>query len=337
MMLRAAAGPVLEELPAPSLEEGDILVQMEACGLCGTDIEKIHGEYTAALPVLGHEAVGIVAEIGEGVEVFRVGDRVFPHHHTPCRRCHFCSHGSETMCLRYRSSNLDPGGFAEFFRVPAFNIRQGGVLRLPETVSFEAATLIEPVGCCVRGLSRCGVSESDSVLVIGAGPMGAMHIQLLNRMGAEVFVSELNPMRLGYAEKMGTSHIYDAGTINVPSAVKADTGGRGVDVALVAAGNPKTIIQALKSVRNGGTVCLFGVPVVGSILDYDFSDIFNSETNIVSSYGATELETKEALRLIDSGHIDPDLTITHRFRLAEFGNALRTAANGECLKIVITP
>lgn len=337
VLLKESNKVVVEELSMPQLDKGDILVEMKACGLCGTDIEKMHGQYTAARPVLGHEATGIITAVGADVDGFKVGDRVFPHHHTPCYNCHFCKHGGETMCSSFRTSNLDPCGFAEYFRVPAFNIQQGGVLKLPGSVGFEAASLIEPVSCCIRGLNRCGVSRGDSVLVVGAGPMGLMHLQLLKQLGAQVLISEVNPVRIAYAEKMGAHRVYDAAKADVPSTVRKDTDGRGVDVALVAAGNPKTIVQALKSVRKGGTVCLFGVPIVGSVLDYDFSNIFNSEISIVSSYGSTERETNEALRMIEEHRIDAASLITNRFKLDEFEKAVETAMKGDSLKVIITP
>ncbi len=337
VLLKNTGRVAVEELVPPRLERGDILVEMKVCGLCGTDVEKMHGQYTASKPVLGHEAAGVVADVGEGADDFKVGDRIFPHHHTPCYNCHFCRQGSETMCTEYRSSNLDPGGFSEYFRVPSWNIRQGGVLKLAEDVSFEEASFIEPIGCCIRGLSRCRVSEGDSVLVVGAGPMGLTHLQLLKDIGAKVLVSDINKMRLAFAEDQGAYGIYAAGDVDVPSSVRGDTGGRGVDVAMVASGSPKAIVQALKAVRKGGTVCLFGVPIVGSVLDYDFSDIFNSEVSIISSYGATEAETKAALKMIEERKVNPASLITHRFRLEEFEDAVETAMRGDGMKIIIAP
>ncbi|MFQ6135462.1 MAG: zinc-binding dehydrogenase, partial [Nitrososphaerales archaeon] len=152
-----------------------------------------------------------------------------------------------------------------------------------------------------------------------------------------VLVSEINKMRLAFAESQGAFAVYDAGVVDVPSKVKQDTGGLGVDLALVASGSPKTIVQALKSVRKGGTVCLFGVPVAGSVLDYDFSDIFNSEVSIISSYSATEAETKAALKMIEERRVNPSSLITHRFRLEEFEEAVKTAMRGDGMKIIITP
>jgi L-iditol 2-dehydrogenase len=327
----------VKEVMKPSVGNGDILVEMKACGLCGTDLEKLQGQYTAAKPVLGHEAAGIVVETGSDVNQFVLGDRVFPHHHTPCNNCKVCKKGNETMCTHYRASNLDPSGFSEYFRVPAWNIKQGGVLQLPEKVSFEEASFIEPIACCIRGLSRSKVSSDDTVLVIGAGPVGLTHLQLLKQIGSNILISDINKKRLNIAKAQGASKIYNIREVDIPTRVKEDTDGLGVDVALIATGNPKGIIQALKAVRKGGTVCLFGVPVVGSILNYDFSDIFNSETSIISSYGATETETKKSLEMIETHKVNPTSLITDRFTLEEFREAISKATKGEGMKTIITP
>ncbi len=332
-----SSGIEVKEVMKPKIRNGDILVEMKACGLCGTDLEKLHGQYTAAKPVLGHEAAGIIVEKGEDINQFSVGDRVFPHHHTSCNKCKFCKNGNETMCTQYRSSNLDPSGFSEYFRVPAWNIRQGGVLQIPEKVSFEEASFIEPIACCLRGLSRSKVSSDDTVLVIGSGPVGLTHLQLLKNIGSNILISDINKKRLNTAKSQGANKIYDIAEGDITTRVREDTDGLGVDVALVATGNPKGIIQALKTVRKGGIVCLFGVPVIGSILNYDFSDIFNSEISIISSYGATEIETKIALEMIETQKVDPISLISDRFSLDKFEEAVNKATKGEGMKIIITP
>ena len=312
-------------------------MEMKACGLCGTDIEKLHGQYTAAMPVLGHEAVGVVAGVGSGVTEFRAGDRVFPHHHVPCRRCYFCRRGSETMCRRYRTSNLVPGGFSEFFIVPSWNVAGGGVLRLPQTVGFAEGAMIEPVACCLRALDRCGARPGESALVVGAGPVGLVHALLLDSMEAEVIVSDVNSARLAFARDRAIENTLDPRSVDVAESVKRLTGGRGADLAIVASGSPRATVQALRSVRKGGRVCLFGVPVKGSVLDYDFSDIFNSEVTMVTSYGATEIETAKALGLMASKLIDVRPLLTHKFPLGEFEKGVEVASSGEGMKIIITP
>ncbi|MDV3244413.1 MAG: alcohol dehydrogenase catalytic domain-containing protein [Nitrososphaerales archaeon] len=325
------------EVPIPPLGAGELLVEMKACGLCGTDIEKALGQYTASMPVLGHEAVGVVAAVGNGVKGLKVGDRVFPHHHVACLECYYCRHGSETMCLEYRKSNLDPGGFSEFFRVPAWNVSHGGVLGLPDSVGFDEASLIEPVACCIRALDKCGVSPGDSVLVVGAGPVGMAHALLLLSRKATVMVSDVNKGRIGFAEAAKVGPVIDASKVNVADSVRKETAGRGADLAIVASGNKEAIVQALSSVRRGGKVCLFGVPVKGSVLDYDVSDAYNSEVSIISSYGAAESDTSRALDIISRRTVNLGSLITHRFHIEEFDKGVETVVAGRGMKVVITP
>jgi len=331
----APIGP--SEVPIPKAGPGELIIEMKACGLCGTDIEKLRGEYTAAMPILSHEAVGVVTSVGHSVSEFKKGDRVFPHHHVSCGRCHYCLRGNQTMCSDYKTSNIFPGGFSEFFRVPSWNVERGGVLKLPDSVGFEEATMIEPVACCIRALERCEADQEDSVLVVGAGPVGMAHALLLDRMGADVLISDVNEPRLRFAEKVGKAAVINATKQDVPETVRRSTGGRGADLAIVASGSQKAMAQALRSVRKGGRVCLFGIPVKGSKLDYDISDVYTSEVTITSSYGATDVETAKALELIASSRPDFRTLITHRFPLEKFGEGLEAALSGLGMKVVITP
>jgi L-iditol 2-dehydrogenase len=323
------------DLPRP--EEGEVTVSMRACGLCGTDLEKIKGEYTASTPVIGHEAVGVVAELGPEVAGLSVGDRVFPHHHVPDYTCYLCRAGNETMCDRYRGSNLVPGGFSEVFLVPKWNVDRGGVLKLPEGMSFEVASLVEPLACCIRAVRKCHVEPGESVLIAGAGPVGMMHALLLAPTSSKVLVSDVSEWRLRFAEKAGVGRVVDAASEDVPREVRAETDGRGADVAMVASGSRAAILQGLKSVRKGGRVCVFGVPPKGSVLEYDFSDLYNAEQEVQTSYGATETDTKAAVRVLESrgGEFAP--LVTHRFPLEGFGEALEAASSGTAMKVVVTP
>ncbi len=325
------------DVPVPPLRAGELLVEMKACGLCGTDIEKTLGQYTASMPVLGHEAVGVVAAVGDGVEGLKVGDRIFPHHHVPCLGCYYCRRGGETMCPEYRKSNLYPGGFSEFIRVPAWNVSHRGVLRLPDGVGFEEASLTEPVACCIRALDKCGVSPDDSVLVVGAGPVGMAHALLLVSHKARVMVSDVNKGRIGFAEAAKVGPVIDASKLDVADSVRKETAGRGADLAIVASGNKEAIVQALSSVRRGGKVCLFGVPVRGSVLDYDMSDLYNSEVSMISSYGAAERDTSLALDIISRRAVNLVSLITHRFHIEEFDKGVETVVQGKGMKVVITP
>jgi L-iditol 2-dehydrogenase len=235
----------------------------------------------------------------------------------------------------YRSSNLAPGGFSEFFRVPRWNVSKGGVLKLPDGLEFEAASLIEPVACCVRAIEKCRVKPDESVLIAGAGPVGMMHSILIGRLGANVIVSDVSEGRLEFAEKSGVRLAINAANVDVPNSVKSETEGRGSDVVIVASGNPAAVLQGLRSVRKGGRVCLFGIPSNGSVLNYDISDFYNSELSIFASYGATEAETKKALDVISSHQEDFARLVTDRFPLRKFDQAVASAGSG--MKTVVTP
>ena len=327
----------VSDVEKPTPGPGELVVDLRACGLCGTDLEKMKGEYTAAMPILGHEAVGVVSAVGPGVKDFEVDDRVFPHHHVSCGECHYCRSGSPTMCDKYRSSNLHPGGFAESFLVPRWNIEKGGVLKIPESLSFEAASMIEPVSCCVRAIDRVAPKSGSTALVSGAGPVGLAHAILLRSMGVDVAVSDVAEGRLEFARGLGIKVALDAKSKSYVDDVKSFSGGRGVDLAIVASGSPVAIVQALRSVRKGGTVCLFGIPAKGSVLNYDIADVYNSEISVVTCYGGTDVETVKALRMMTEGKADFLPLITHKFPLEKFGEAVDVASRGIGMKVLLTP
>ncbi|MDG6934674.1 MAG: alcohol dehydrogenase catalytic domain-containing protein [Nitrososphaerota archaeon] len=330
-----AGGFKVRTIEAPHPAPGELLVKMKVCGLCGTDLEKIHGTYTAAMPVVGHEPAGVVEETGQGVKGFSPGDRVFVHHHVPCGECELCIAGNPTMCNRYRSSNIVPGGFSEYFIAPAWNVERGGVLKLPDKLDFEDGALIEPTACCIRGLQRAGAKNAKTAVVVGSGPVGLTHVRLLSRSGTRVFVSDVNKKRLAIAYDMGAEEAYDASQTDVPDSIRRKTSGLGADLAIVAAGSPAAVTQAVRSIRKGGKICLFGVPIKGSRLEYDLSDLFNSEQSIETSYGASEIETNLALQMMKDDDLGLRKMITHRFRLEEFEKAVELSMKGESLKTVM--
>jgi len=326
---------IRNDLEIPKISNGEILVKMKACGLCGTDIEKIRGEYTASQPIIGHEPAGIVAE--SKVEWIKEGDRVFVHHHVPCYNCYYCKKGSPTMCEYYRKTNIYPGGFSEYFRVPAWNIERGGVLKLPSNVTFEDGVFIEPLATVIRAQRRVRIEEGDTILIVGAGPMGLLHAMLgrINKAGT-IIISDISEYRLNFAlTNKIVDYAINPNKINIVNEVKKLSDGRGADVTIIATGSPKGIVQGLYSTRRGGRVLLFGVPYKGSRLDYDISDLLNNEISIISSNAAVEEDTNEALRLISEGKINVRQLITHKFRIEEFYEAIRVAEEGKAIKVVI--
>ncbi len=336
-LLRPPAGVAVEDVPPPEAGVGEIVVSMRACGLCGSDLEKIRGTYTAAPPVIGHEAVGVVAQVGEGVEGIRKGARVFPHHHVACGRCAACRGGFPTMCAHYRATNLEPGGFAERFRVPRWNVEHRAVHRLPPSVDFERASFIEPLACAVRALGR-GPGTVASSLVLGTGPMGLLALQLLRLRGTEtILASEVSAVRAEVARHHGAAMVWDPKSEDVVAAARKETKGLGVDLALVATGHPPAIGQALRAVRSGGTAVLLGVPEAGARLDFDPSEFVTREVSLIPSNAATEAEVRKALDLIARRRVDVASLVTHRFRLDAFPEAVRVAERAECVKAIVTP
>ena len=192
----------INEIENPTLGSGDILVQMHACGICGSDLEKVFGEYGQPSMRLGHEPAGIIIDVSSDVTEFKKGDRVFTHHHVPCYSCHLCKHGNETMCSKYYETNLSPCGLSEEYVVPKWNVDHGGVLKIPDSMSFEEAAMIEPLACCVRAWTKYSYQEGDSVAIFGVGPTGMMHVMLAkSKKFSKIFCFDVNDFRLGFAKK----------------------------------------------------------------------------------------------------------------------------------------
>ncbi|MGC8850378.1 MAG: zinc-dependent dehydrogenase, partial [Candidatus Bathyarchaeia archaeon] len=319
----------MDEVPVPKISSREILVRMRACGVCGTDVEKMHGKFITP-PRLGHEVTGEVAEVGDEVKDVQVGDRIFVHHHVPCYKCHYCRHGDYTMCKEFPETNLDPCGFAEYFRVPEANVVRGAVLKLPSGIDFEKGTLIEPIACCIRGLNKSGLSVGDDVLIIGAGPIGLTMVALLRFYGAHtIIVSEVLDFRLRAAEEFGADYIVNPVGEDLRGKVSEATDGRGADLVIVAVGGSKAIAQGLDCVRKGGLLLLFGAPPRGEILSYDVSRIFINEIKIVPSYSTTEIETSMAAKLLDKHLKNIERLITHRLPLVETPQAIELASKGK--------
>jgi L-iditol 2-dehydrogenase len=325
-----------KDMPKPTIGTGEILVRMRTCGVCGTDMEKFHGDHITP-PILGHEVAGEVEDTGSDIQTFRRGDRVIVHHHISCRSCFFCRNGLETLCEAYPKNNLDPCGFAEFFRVPEQLVKGGTVYKLPHSMSFEEGSMVEPTACCIRALRKSGIKAGNSVVVFGVGPVGLTHVQLLKLYGAApIFAADLLVSRCEMASKIGADLTLDPATDDVPVEISKETDGRGADYAIVATGNPKAILQATNSVRKGGKVILFGAPGRGTLVSLDLSRLFLQEIGIQSSYSTSETEMQMALDLIETGRIKPSQLITHRVPLERIVEALHLAESGkDAVKIIV--
>jgi L-iditol 2-dehydrogenase len=325
----------IENMPTPKIGRNEMLVEMKACSICGSDLMEWYLEKRAPL-VLGHEPTGIVTETGSEVENFQVGDRVFVHHHVACLTCHYCIQGDYTMCEQFSRTHIEPGGFAQFFKVPAPNL-QIDTLKIPSTLSFEEATLIEPVGCCIRAQNKAEIRKGDTVAIIGAGPSGIIHAMLAKISGAaKVLITDLIDFRLKMAEKLGADLAVNAQQENVAEKVREVTENRGADVVIVTAPNVRAVEEGLQMVRRGGKLLLFAPTQPNQHARLSPHRLFFSEISIIPSYSVSHIETRTALQLISSGRIKAKELITHRFPLSQTKEAFQTVAKDKkCLKVVV--
>jgi L-iditol 2-dehydrogenase len=340
----------IKNIEKQSLGPGDILVQMRACGICGSDVEKVFGKYGQPSMRLGHEPAGIITQVGSEVSNFRVGDRVFTHHHVECGSddCHECSHGNETMCKKYYESNLEPCGLADEYIVPEWNVKHGGVFTI--SMSFEEAAMIEPLACCIRAWSRVNRKKNDSVAILGVGPTGIMHTMLAKYHGfGKIFCLDLNEFRLDFVKKIEMKGLlgvklnedFNPTTINPENTnaleqIKSETADQGVDVVIVATSSLNALKDAVSFVRKGGTIVMFGVPSKGANVELDMSEIYSKGITIVNSYAASGDDTRHAAMLIGT-NINVSQLITHRYNLEECQQAFVHAKSGDnAMKIIIS-
>ena len=326
----------LVESELPKVNEDEMLVRMQTCGICGSDLEKVYGNYGMRSLRVGHEPAGAVIKVGKNLKKFQVGDRVFVHHHVSCYSCRYCLQGNYTMCNNYQTSNIEPCGLSEEFIVPKWNIEHGGVLKLPESISYDEAALIEPFACCIRGLNKISIKHGDNVAILGAGPTGVMHTLLARLWGANnIVVSDVNEFRLKFVEKYAVTAV-NLNLEKLDDVINSNTGSLGVDVTILATGSMKAFESSLRITRRGGKILLFGVPSVGSRCDLDLNSLYSNEQIIIPSYGASEIETNQALSLMSDKSIDLLPLVTHRFQLRESDNAFKCAHEAvDAMKVLV--
>lgn len=328
----------LEEKPKPVVGADELLVRVEASGICGTDCLEWYRINKVPL-VLGHEIAGIIVEAGKGVKRYKAGDRVAVSHHVPCGECRFCRDGHETVCDTLRKTNFDPGGFAEFVRIPKINIEKGGVYALPKDVSFEEATFIEPLACVLRGQRLAELKKDKTVLIIGSGISGLLHIQLAKTAGAKrVIATDISEYRLKAARKLGADRAVNAKDYS-PGLLKESNDGYLADLVILCTGAVPAIEQGLRSVERGGTILVFAATDKGVTIPVSINDLFwRNEITIMSSYAGSPDDHIEALKLIASRKINVRDMITHRFGLGETGLGFKLVSEAkDSIKVIIQP
>jgi len=329
----------VEEMPVPRTGLGEVLIRIEASGICGSDVMEWYRLSRAPL-VLGHEVAGQIVEVGKEVKGYKVGDRVAATHHVPCYTCHHCRSGHHTNCdLLQKGTKFEPGGFAEYVRVPAINVNLGGVFPLPDEVSYEDGSFVEPLGCVLRGQRQARLQPSQSVLVAGAGISGLLHIHLARALGAgRIIAVDTIDYRLEAARRLGADTVIRADE-DVPSLLREINGGRLADLVVIC--RAAFLGQALASVERGGTVLFFAAARDGVTIPTPVNDLFwRTETTLTSAYGAAPGDCLAALELIRAGGVRVREMITQRLSLAETVNGFRMVskpADQPAIKVIIEP
>ena len=341
-----------ETIAVPEIGRGEVLVRIDTCGICGTDLKKIHTGSHAAPRVFGHEMAGTIAKVGEGVRGFAVGDRVMAFHHIPCGHCFYCRKKTFSQCETYKKVGTTAGlgeaaggGFGQYIRVMDWIVGDGitpaGLIRVPDDIPFEQAAFIEPVNTCFKAIRLLELEPDDTVLVIGQGSIGVLLAALARQTGATVLTSDMYPERHAIAAQYGLDHPLDARG-DVVAACKAMTEGRGADVALVAVGADALIATAMQAIRPGGRVMLFASTQHGTAA-FDPAAVCMDEKTLMGSYSASVEIQQEGIDLVfegyRSGKLDLTKLISHRFGLADAAEAIDLASHpkADSMKIVLKP
>jgi L-iditol 2-dehydrogenase len=349
---RAVDDVQTEEIAVPEIGAGEVLVLIDTCGICGTDLKKIHTGSHAAPRVFGHEMAGTIAAVGEGVRGFAVGDRVMAFHHIPCGHCFYCRKKTFAQCETYKKVGTTAGlgeaaggGFAQYIRVMDWIVGDGvtpaGLIRVPDDIPFEQAAFIEPVNTCFKAIRLLELEPDDTVLVIGQGSIGVLLAALARQTGATVLTSDMYPERHAIAAQYGLDHPLDARG-DVVAACKAMTEGRGADVALVAVGADALIATAMSAIRPGGRVMLFASTQHGTAA-FDPAAVCMDEKTLMGSYSASVAIQQEGIDLVfegyRSGKLDLTKLISHRFSLKDAAEAIDLASHpkADSMKIVLKP
>ncbi len=312
----------IEDRPKPEIKNGEILVKVKASGICGTDLMEWY-RIKKAPRVLGHEMAGEIVESKS--DKFKIGHKVFVSHHVPCNECKYCLSGNHTACETLHKGNYDPGGFSEFVRVPEINVEQGTYI-LPDNVSYEEGTMIEPLACVVRAQRIIGVSESQTVLVMGSGISGLLNIRMAKLRKAKVIATDINEYRLKMAKESGADEVFNA---NEELDIKADR-------IIMCTGAMPAFEAAFRYIDRKGIIMLFAIP--NRNIPIPVEDFWRNELALVSSYGAAPVDLEEALELIKDGKINVKDMITHRVKLVDIQKGFRIAGEAkDSLKVVVVP
>jgi L-iditol 2-dehydrogenase len=334
-----------EEIPLPEIASDEVLVQVRVVGLCQSDIKKIKYPLYEPPRIFGHETAGTIAAVGSEVKNWQVGDRIVVLHHIPCMHCAYCLNENFSMCEVYKNitttAGFSPsgGGFAEYVKVPGHIVRNGGLIQIPDEISFEQASFVEPTNCCLKAVKKAQIQPGQTVLVTGAGPIGLMFIMLVNYFGGRAIATDLIPSRIEKALSVGAEAAFDARDPELPQKIKAMTQGMGVDTSLLAVPSDKAFFQALDCTRKGGKILFFAefpdeveIPINPNIL-------YRREIDLMGSYSSSYRVQALAAEIVFNRRIDVDALISDRYPLKDLAEAVdrAVAPTPETYKILIYP
>jgi L-iditol 2-dehydrogenase len=333
----------VEEVPVPEVGDGEVLIKVACCGVCGTDIKKVFHAYVEPPQILGHEVAGTVAAVGKGVTKWKPGDRVMSFHHIPCGACFYCTRRLFSQCPRYKTTGLtagftpNGGGFAEYVKAMPWVVERG-IVPLPQGVSFEQATFIEPVNTIVKAVQKARVAAGETVLVIGCGPVGLLLLMVSHLEGAKLFASDPMKERRAKSLELGATEAFDSTSGKLVAEIRSRTDGRGADAVLVAVPHPTVVAEALAAARPGGRVLLFAANDPVTKIEFPAAAVGIDEKEILGSYSAAADIQDSAAELVLSGKLPVMKIVSHRFPLDRIQQALELAARpaADSLKILIT-
>jgi L-iditol 2-dehydrogenase len=326
----------VEKMPVPKIGQGELLVKVHASGICGSDVMEWY-RIKKAPRVLGHEITGEIIEVGEGVTNYKIGDRVFVSHHVPCNKCYYCLKGSHTACDTLHRTNYDPGGFAEYIRIPQINVDRG-VYVLPDSMSYEEGTFIEPLACVVRGQRLAGLKPGQTVLIIGSGISGLIHIALARALGAgKIIATDISEYRMKAAERFGADAVINAKD-DVQKKLLELNDNRLADLVIVCAGALSASSTALNCVDHGGAGLFFAVPEPEIMVPVPMNDMWRNEITLMTSYGASPLDLDIAIKLMQSRRVILDGMITHKLTFDECALGFQLVAEArDSIKVIFEP
>jgi L-iditol 2-dehydrogenase len=335
----------IEQIPTPEIGSGELLVRVEACGVCHTDLKKIEYNLLAPPRIYGHETAGVVVRAGRDVRNFRTGDRVVVFHHIPCSNCFYCRKKLYAQCPVYKkvgvTAGFEPagGGFSQYVRVMDWIVERGGVEKIPDGISFERASFVEPVNTCLKAVVQCAPEAGEVVLIVGQGPIGLLFTMLLRRTGARVIAIETIPARRQLSLRCGAEEALDPKAVDVSAFVGSLTDSRGADLVILAASAPGLVTQAVKWSRVGARILLFAQTSDTERIELSGASICVGERTIFGSYSASVDLQKESAELVFTGELPVDLLVSHRLPLANIRSAFDLALHpdSQSLKIILEP